>query len=250
MTQLENVEEPPKAPDVMVPEHQRRRALMYPLEVIVSPLKAFKEIAQNPSFIGLVLIIGLFMILSGSQEYVRESKIVLDSSTQSIGLLYYDSFVSRFSVVLIRSFYGFFLNWIAYAGILFLLLRVFKEKSVALRPFLVVVGYTFSILILYGAVSSILASTLPQVVIPLDLWTSQNAQDMQTVTQTINNTWSPAVAYSLINALSYIFQFWLMLLGAVALHASIETKWAKAGLISMVAYLASIILASLLSALL
>ncbi len=248
MTQIENVEEPPKAPGIAAPEHQNRRALTYPLEVIVSPLKAFKEIGMNPSVIGLILIFGLFMLLSGGQEYVRASKIVLES-TQSVTLLYYDSFISRFAVVLIRSFYGLFLNWITFAGVMFLLLRVFNEKPVPLRPFLIVVGYTFSILILYVAVSSVLVSTLPQVVIPLDKWTSQSTQDMQYVAQLVNNAWGPAVAYSLITALSYIFQFWLMLLGAVALHVSIETKWAKAALISIVAYLASIILTGLLSTL-
>ena len=247
MTQLENIEEPPKAPDVLVPEHQRRRALMYPLEVIISPLKAFKEIAQNPSFIGLLLIFSVFMLLSGGQEYVRASKIILDSGAQSVSLLYYDSFVSRFAVVLIRSFYGLFLNWVTYAGILFLLLRVFNEKSVPLRPFLIVVGYTFSILILYVAISSVLISTFPQVHLELSLWTSSVPDDMRTVIDLVNQAWGPTVASSLITILSYAFQFWLMLLGAVALHVSTETKWAKAALISIVAYLASIILTGLLS---
>lgn len=250
MTQLENVGEPPKAPDLAVPEHQRRRALMYPLEVIVSPLKAFRDIAQNPSFIGLLVIFGLFMLLSGGQEYVRASKIVLDSGAQSVTLLYYDSFVSRFAVVLVRSFYGLFLNWITYAGILFLLLRVFNEKVVPLRPFLIVVGYTFSILILYVAVSSVLVSTLPQVAIPLDKWTSQDSKDMQDVAKLVNDTWGPTIASSLINILSLVFNFWLMMLGAVALHISVETKWTKALLISIVAYLASIILTGILSTIL
>ena len=163
MSQLEDMQEPPKAPSV-VSEHQKRRALAYPLKVIVSPLKAFKEITQNPNFIGLLLIIGLFMLVAGSEEYIRSSKIILDSSsTQSVSLLYSSFFASRFAAVLTRSFYGFFLNWITYAGILFMLVRVFHEKPFPLRPFLIVVGYTFSILILYVAISSVLTSTLPQV---------------------------------------------------------------------------------------
>jgi len=246
VTQLENAEEPPKAPDMMVPEHQRLRSLMYPLEVIVSPLRAFKEIAQNPSFIGLLLIIGIFMLLSGSQEYVRASKIILDSGAQSVSLLYYDSFVSRFAVVLTRSFYGFFLNWITYAGILFLLLRVLN-KSVALRPFLVIVGYTFSILILYVAISSALISTFPQVHLELSDWISSDPEVMQKVANAVNGAWGSTLASSVINALSLVFQFWLMVLGAVALHVSTETKWAKALVISMVAYFTSVILTFLLS---
>jgi hypothetical protein len=242
VSQLENVEEPPKAPSV-VSEHQRRRALAYPLKVIVSPLKAFKEITQNPSFIGLLLVIGLFMLVVGSEEYIRSSKIILDSSTQSMSLPYYDFFASRFVAVLIRSFYGFFLNWITYAGLLFLLVRVFHEKPFPLRPFLIVVGYTFSILILYVAISSVLISTLPQVHFELNFWTSGAPKDIQTV---IDQAWGLTAASSLLNVLSFAFQFWLMLLGAVALHASTETKWGKAILISMVAYFASIILTALL----
>jgi uncharacterized PurR-regulated membrane protein YhhQ (DUF165 family) len=100
---------------------------------------------------------------------------------------------------------------------------------------------------LYVALSSVLISTFPQVHLELRLWTSSDPNDMRTVTDLVNQAWGPTVASSLIYALSLAFQFWLMLLGAVALHASTETKWAKAVLVSMVAYFASIILTGLLS---
>jgi hypothetical protein len=61
-------------------ERHPLRALVYPLEVIVSPFKAFKEIAQNPEFKGFFLIIVLFIATSIGVQYVYASKIFIGVS--------------------------------------------------------------------------------------------------------------------------------------------------------------------------
>jgi hypothetical protein len=55
-------------------------SLVYPFKVIVSPLKAFKEIAQNPKFEGFLLIIVLFIAASIGMQYAYASKILVSTS--------------------------------------------------------------------------------------------------------------------------------------------------------------------------
>jgi len=73
-------------------EHHALKALVYPFEVIVSPFKAFKEIAQNPDFKGFVLILILFIATSIGVQYAYASKILVSiSNPQPISPKLYNS---------------------------------------------------------------------------------------------------------------------------------------------------------------
>jgi len=62
-------------------EHHPLKSLIYPFEVIVSPFKAFKEITQNPTFKGFVLILILFIAASIGERYVLASKVFVSVSS-------------------------------------------------------------------------------------------------------------------------------------------------------------------------
>ena len=49
-------------------------------KIIYSPFKAFKEIIQNPKYIGPILIIVLFVLASISSEYARASKLYVQQT--------------------------------------------------------------------------------------------------------------------------------------------------------------------------
>ena len=49
-------------------------------KVIYSPFKAFKEIIQNPKYIGPILIMGLFVLASIGSEYARASKLYVQQT--------------------------------------------------------------------------------------------------------------------------------------------------------------------------
>lgn len=76
----EHKEEEKKEEEEKETEHHPLRALVYPLKVIVSPFKAFKEIAQNPSVKGFLLIIILIIATSIGLQYVYGSKIFIGIS--------------------------------------------------------------------------------------------------------------------------------------------------------------------------
>jgi len=235
-----------EAPSKMT-ERQTLKALVYPFEVLVSPIKAFKKITQNPNLIGLLLIGGLFLLAAATAEYGRASKIFLDTETQPVSLLNSDFFGRNLVSVLFQSAFSFLLNWIMYAGVLLLMIRVFREKGGPWRPFFIAVGYAFFILVIYVAINALLVLTLPEIHFQMSIWSSETPEDIAMINQTFNDVWGPTLAAQAVNYLSLVFQFWLVALGAIAVHASSEIKWEKAIVISVVAYFASVFLTAFLT---
>jgi len=80
VTKLTNTGEQQEEAPPKLTEHRTKKALVYPFEVILSPLKAFKEIVQNPDFKGLLLVVGLVLILTASEYYIQSSKVFLGVS--------------------------------------------------------------------------------------------------------------------------------------------------------------------------
>jgi len=63
-----------------LPKRQTFRFITLPFKVIFSPLKVFKEIAQNPDVKGFVLIAGLIIVTSIGLQYAYASKIFVSVS--------------------------------------------------------------------------------------------------------------------------------------------------------------------------
>jgi len=80
VTKLTSPGEQPEQGMRKLPKHQALKALVYPFKVIVSPFNAFKEIAQNPDFKGLGLIVGLILLTTMSVYYTQSSKVFLSVS--------------------------------------------------------------------------------------------------------------------------------------------------------------------------
>ena len=224
--------------------HQNLKSLVYPLRVIVSPFKAFRDITQNPNVMGLLLIVGLFLVAAAGSEYIRASKIILDAQTQSTSLLNSSFFGSSLLIVLVQSFFSFLLIWITYAGVLFFVSRFFGDKSGSLRPFLVIVGHVFSALVVYYAITAVLIATLPEIHFEMSIWTSGKSEDINKV---FNEMWGSTFASQASSYLGIAYQFWLVVLGSIVVHTSREVKWGSALMISVAAYFASVLITTFLS---
>jgi len=61
-------------------EHHALKFFIYPFEVIVSPFKAFKEIAQNPTVKGFALLVVLIIVTSVGLQYAYASKMFVSIS--------------------------------------------------------------------------------------------------------------------------------------------------------------------------
>jgi len=56
-------------------EHSKTEFLAFPLKVIISPFRTFKEITKNPDIKGIVLIVGLFLLATFGFYYVYSAKV-------------------------------------------------------------------------------------------------------------------------------------------------------------------------------
>jgi len=141
----------------------------------------------------------------------------------------------------IEAAFAFFLSWVIYAGALFLTARMFGEKENPLRPFLILVGYVFSVILIRTAVSAVLISTLPQINFQTDTWPPANAETTLANAK-IDATWGPTLAFQVGTYFNLLVEIWFAMLGAIAVHASSKISWAKAAIFSVVAYFIHFIL--------
>jgi len=244
---LTSTSEQQKEASSKLTEQQALKALVYPLKVIVSPFKAFRDITQNPNFLGFLLIVGLFLLGAVSAEYVRASKIILDAGMQSTSLVNSNLFGTRLTFVLVQSAFSFLLNWMTYTSVLLLITRFFGGKSSLWRPFFIVIGYAFSVIVVYFAIEALLFSTLPEIHFEMSVWSSGTPEDILNINNKFSEIWGTTLAYQAERYISLAFQFWLVMLGAIALHTSIEIKWGKAIMISVLAYFTTVVITAILT---
>lgn len=221
---------------------QTLTALIYPFRVILSPFKAFKEIAQNPSIKGLFVLLSLILAASVGTVYVYASKIFLtinDQYTSFLASNMFSSFMLSYSVEIIT---GFLAGWFVYASILFVLIGVLKEKRESARPFFVLIGYTFSVLIVRMVISAALVATLPDLPLSISVWPPATEEDFLIYLDQYNAIWAPTLASQAAPWLPWIVYGWLVMLTAIAVRNSTETTWGKAIMISVTAYLALLVL--------
>lgn len=225
---------------------QTLTALSYPFRVILSPFKAFKEIAQNPSIKGLFVLLALLLTASVGTVYVYASKIfflINDQYTSFLASNTFSNFMLLYSVEIIT---GFLAGWFVYASILFVLIGALKEKRGPVRPFYILIGYTFSVLIVRMATSAILVSALPDLPLSISAWPPATEEDLLVYRDQFNAIWAPTLASQASSWLPWIVYGWFVMLTAIAVRGSTETTWGKAIMISVTAYLALLILSAFL----
>lgn len=222
-------------------EHQTGKALVYPFEVIVSPLKAFKEIAQNPDFKGVILIVGLVLLATAGALCAQSSKVFILIDGTSTSFLASNTFANYIFFNLTQTAMLFIFNWIIYAGVLLLVMRTFREKRGSWRTFFVLVGYAFSIMLIQSAVSAVLIVTLPEIHFSnLSTWPPSTQDEVTIASNKIQEIWGPIPAFQAVTYLNFFYinfiDIWLVLLSVVAVHAFSETTWGKAVMISATAF--------------
>jgi len=143
-----------------------------------------------------------------------------------------------------------FLSWLIYAGALYLIVKMFSEErkeekskneseeesekrsitGITWLPFFLLVGYAFSVAIIRSAVSAVLFSTLPEINFQLA------TQAEVTFGDKVNAIWGPSLMFQVGAYFDLLVDIWFAMLGAIAVHASREISWAKAVMVSVIAY--------------
>jgi len=239
VTKLTNNTEQQEAPSKLT-EHKKTEFLAFPLKTIISPFKAFKEIAQNPDFRGIVLIAGLVLLAATGWYYAYSSKVFFLIDDMSTSLLASNVFSGYILTAISNTVFLFFINWIIYAVILLLVMRAFGEKGGSWRPFFVLVGYAFSVTIIQWAVSALLIATLPEIHLQNTSW-PLSKQDQDMFTSKLSEVWDPTIAFQAWKSLNFFYvnviDIWLIILSVIAVRAFSETTWNKAVMISISTFL-------------
>lgn len=238
-----------------VSEYSRFKSLADPFRLIVFPFRVFREITHSKSPLsvlpGFLLVIALQTATQASIIWLRASKIFLDSGAESVSLLGSDLFGTSLLASLLQNSLGFILSWITYAIIMFLIARFFSQKKdFPMNSFLVIFGYVFSVLVIYGVITALLVSFLPEIHFEASVWYSGTPEDLVIINDVYNAVWGSLLVFRAMDYLGLVFMFWVVGLGALLVNVSHEIKLMTAIVLSFTAYFASILMTAFLSALL
>lgn len=213
--------------------------MVFPLKVLISPFKTFREMAQNPQVKGLVVVLALILVATGGIQYVSATKIFL---AQQTSLLASNMFTGYMLSSLMDTALTFFVNWIIYACVLILLTKVFGGNARPWRTIFILIGYAFSVFIVRIAVTTVLISTLPELHLAISTWPPATKADYTVYVNQFNAIWAPTLASQTASFLVWIVYVWFVMLGAIAVHASTGITRGKATIISVSAYMINFIL--------
>ncbi len=156
-----------------------------------------------------------------------------------------DSFGNLILPSLISEAVFFFINWVVYAGILLLTVKLFQEKSGPWQRFLIIIGYVFIANVVYILASAVLLATLPTLKLPIQTWPPETAEELYALQVMIQDNWYPALTYQLGALLPYLVDGWIALLLAVVIRSLCDTSWKKAVAIAIVAAVLSFFVTTL-----
>jgi len=181
-------------------------------------------------------ITGLQFLLSWSDTDSGNLNLTLDDvyffkyvsfvNTEYVGTLIVSSLLDATIV--------FFLNWVVYAAVLLVTVKLFQEQTGPWKPFFTVVGYIFSVSVIYVLVNAILFAVLPELRLPAQTW-PPTAEEFSAVQALVQERWEPTLTYNFGLILPYIIDGWIGLLLAVVVHSLCKTTWKKAVAIAVVA---------------
>ena len=126
---------------------------------------------------------------------------------------------------------SFFFNWATYGVLLLMFIVLFHKKTGSVTKFFVVIGHSFIVTAVYILVIALLFLTLPHVQVTAEIFEEQ---------------WVSNWVYQLGIFLDFMFEAWLAVLFAIAIHFFSQLTWRKAAVISTIASILGLIVTRLL----
>lgn len=156
--------------------------------------------------------------------------------TMKVDGLFFRNFVSPieklgFSAAMLSLFvsgaFSIAMNWILWAGIVFIVAKLFGEELGRWSVFFVIVGYAFIVTAVCTLVTALAFSSIPVVSLPLDY-------DLQMAV--FNEAWLPNLAYQVGTLILWAGEVWIAALSAVVIRLMKNTTWGKAAAIAVMAF--------------
>jgi len=136
---------------------------------------------------------------------------------------------------------AFLMNWILWAGILLLTIKVFHEKGGPWTKFFIIIGHVFIVTVVYELVSVALFSLLPTLNLPVKALPAATEEEANAVNALIEKRWYPNWAYWGYGLLSglylpFVREVWIVALCIIAIYLLCKITWRKAAGISLTAF--------------
>ena len=230
---------PQEAPVAVEPQTPETpfEPLTYPFKVIASPMKAFQRISAYPDFKGFIVIIALLTLASAAVQFSVASKLFLNINNQPTSLLSTTYLTDILLNGVVESIILYVFDWIIFAVALLMIATLLGPKGGGWRPFFIMIGYAFTLLVVRTAVTAALYSTLPPINLNFSVWPPQTDADKADYVNQANAVWGPLLVSQVILFLDLAVDAWLAILGAISVHVHRRATWSKAAIISVTAYL-------------
>lgn len=192
-----------------------------------------------------------------NKTFVRISKLVFsragDNASQYVVLgtipKEYVMLTARFPLInfmlppMVGTLLGFLARWFVNALIMFVGLKIFRQKEELVGNLFIIVGYALSVRIVYGILSAILSSMFPVVVLPLEVWGApESSERSNLIDQIYSETWYSTWAYQIGFYLPYLINAWIALLCGIGLYSTGKLSLMKSAVVSVVIYAANLLI--------
>jgi hypothetical protein len=232
-------EQPQEAPVAVEPQTPQTpfESLIYPFKVIISPMKAFQRISAYPDIKGFIVIIALLILASAAVQVSVASKLFLNINNQPTSLLSTMYITDILLNGVIESIILFVFDWIIFAGALLLIAALMGPKGGGWRPFFIMIGYAFTVLIVRTVATAALYSTLPSINLNFSVWPPSTDAEKTDYLNQANAIWGPLLVSQTFLFLNLAIDAWLAVLGAIGVHIYRAVTWSRAAIVSVTAYL-------------
>jgi hypothetical protein len=219
--------------------------LILPLRVLLTPLRAFSQLAQRPAAKGLITLALLLLLTAAATQYASAAKIYLSINGQPpVSFLVSNDFANWFTVTLANTLLYVVMYWLVLVVGLALIGRSFGGKNVSLRNSFVILSYLLSVFIVLYAVRAAMYLALPSINFQTNSWPPAE-QDVEAAVELMTQQWGPLWAYQFGSYFSLIAFAWFIILGVIAVKNMREVSWVKASIVSVIGYVLTFFLLGL-----
>lgn len=159
-------------------------------------------------------------------------------------------FVYWLSSTFVASAFDIFLRWLMVAGFLWLTIKTFNPEGSPFKMLLVVVGYTFVIMVVYAPIDILVVSQLSPLYFPHCVVFPVSDREVALGNAATSNiyaaNWVSTAPYMVFIGISYVAHAWTIVLLTVALKTLQNYSWKKAALICTIAYIMALVLRAII----
>lgn len=237
----------PQTPPVQTPPIETSTALdlILPFRVLVSPFRAFKQLAQRPAAKGLITLFALVFATTAIAQFVSATRIWLTVNTVPTSFVQTDNFASWFAVSFSSTVLYTMMYWFMLAIGLVLISRTLKGKETSLRSSFVIFGYLLSVFMVLYTVRALMYLALPTIQFQTDVWPPMGQTAVEDALNLMTQNWGSSFAYQFGYYFTWISLAWLVILGMIAVKTMREVSWLKASIVSVIASLITVFLLQL-----